>query len=96
MAEQFDWADDEAMADLPLRGIEPYEIRQALEYEGPRLRRDLGADVFGVYSRTWAGRYLVVFIVETTDPRRWLIYGGREMLPGEIADYEKRLEGNHE
>lgn len=93
MVERFEWADDDAMADLPLRGIEPDEVRQALEYEGLRLRRNLGADVFGVYSRTRAGRYLVVFIVETTDPRRWLIYGGREMLPGEIDDYGKRLEG---
>jgi hypothetical protein len=32
MTERFDWVDDEAMADLPLRGIEPFEVRQALEY----------------------------------------------------------------
>lgn len=79
------------MDDLVLRGVEPYEVRQVLESK-PRLRRSLGADVFGLYGRTLAGRYLVVFIAETDDADRWVIYGAREMLPGEVGDFRRRFE----
>jgi hypothetical protein len=74
----------EAIEDVHARGLEPYEVMQAL-LQRPRVRRWLSDEVLGIWSRSIAGRHLVIMVAEAgpDDDFEYWILGAREMFPGE-------------
>jgi hypothetical protein len=77
-----------------LRGVEPYEVMQALltghRWPRPAVGPD-GVPLVVIWARTQAGRPLVV-VIRDAGGLDWWIVGAREMNPTEIAEY-KRWEG---
>jgi hypothetical protein len=73
-----------------LRGIEPYEVMQALRAirRLPVPGHTHGITVLGVLARTAAGRPILVAI-HTTDDRDHQIIGARDMTPEELATFEQ-------
>lgn len=74
-----------------LRGIEPYEVAQALaaQRRWPRPATGPGGlAVVTVWARTAAGRPLIV-VVRHADGHNWWILGARDMNPTEIGEYEE-------
>jgi hypothetical protein len=74
-----------------LRGIEPYEVVQALGATRRWPRPAVGSGglaVLTVWSRTDRGRPLIV-AVRRTDDRDWLIVGAREMRLRERAEFAR-------
>lgn len=74
----------EAIEDVHARGLEPYEVMQALLHR-PRVRKWLSDDVLGIWSKSRAGRHLVVLVAEAGpgDDFDYWILGAREMFPAE-------------
>lgn len=76
-----------------LRGIEPYEVMQALSaerrYPVP-VRADNGMRVLTIWARTRAGRPFVVALRKVPDSRwDWWILGAREMTQDEAARFTR-------
>lgn len=75
-----------------LRGIEPYEVLQALSgrrYPVPGHSPE-GVRVLTIWARTTAGRPLVVALRKVPDSQRdWWIVGAREMSESERALFER-------
>lgn len=76
-----------------LRGIEPYEVLQALSgrrrYPVPGHSPE-GVRVLTIWARTRAGRPLVVALRKVPDSQRdWWIVGAREMSESERALFER-------
>jgi hypothetical protein len=73
-----------------LRGVEPYEVMQAL-LAGRRWPRPVigpeGVSLVMVWARTQAGRPLVV-VIRHEGGLDWWIVGAREMSPAEVAEYK--------
>ncbi|WP_089251047.1 hypothetical protein [Asanoa hainanensis] len=72
-----------------LRGVEPYEVLQALGSDRrlPVSAVGLGPKVLGIFARTGAGRPLVV-TVRRGDGFDWWILGARDMTDDEFATFE--------
>jgi hypothetical protein len=80
-----------------LRGVEPYEVVQALGAKRRWPRRAVGhggLQVLTVRARTGSGRPLIVAIRER-DEWEWLILGAREMRLRERAEFA-RWEGTQD
>lgn len=73
-----------------LKGVEPYEVTQALT-TGRMLRRWVDDQVLAVVADTRTGRVLVVALYE--DVEAWVIIGAREATLGEAQAYRKAIEG---
>jgi hypothetical protein len=74
-----------------LRGIEPYEVQQALaaEVRWPRLARsETGLAVLTVWARTEAGRGLII-AVRPAGPMDWEIIGARAMRRDEVLMFDE-------
>ncbi len=74
-----------------LRGIEPYEVHQALAAPArwPRLAySEAGMQVLTIWARTAAGRGLIV-AVRRNDPTQWEIIGARAMRRDEMLTFEE-------
>lgn len=76
-----------------LRGLEPYEVLQALgsrrRYPVPG-RSEQGIQVLTIWARTSAGRPLVVALRRIPGSRRdWWIVGARELDASELALFEQ-------
>jgi hypothetical protein len=75
-----------------LLGIEPYEVRQALEHKGrwPRPGTDpsTGLRLLTIWGRTLVGRPLVVAIYHV-EGFTWKIVGAREMTTDELAEFTR-------
>lgn len=72
-----------------LRGIEPYEVRQALGAARRWPRPATGAHglpVVTIWSRTAAGRPVVVAVYRITG-FTWKIIGAREMTEKELVEF---------
>lgn len=86
-----------------LRGIEPYEILQALN---SRLRHPVpgqsaeGVRVLTIWARTRAGRPLVVALRKVPDSQRdWWMVGARDLAEAEPAQFEQwetKAGGDHD
>ena len=74
-----------------LRGIEPYEVQQALAapVRWPRLAySEAGLPVLTIWARTDSGRGLIV-AVRRNDPMDWDIIGVREMRRDEVLTFDE-------
>lgn len=72
-------------------GIEPYEVRQVLEYPHRWPRPASGSRVLTIWGRTSAGRPLLVAVYHV-DGFTWKIIGARELTTAEqndLAAWEK-------
>ena len=82
----FEW---EEWALQALAGIQPYEVRQALD-AGRRWPRPAtgshGLRVLTIWSRTTAGRPLVVALLHITSST-WRIIGARDMTEKELVEF---------
>jgi hypothetical protein len=81
-----------------LRGIEPYEVMQALGADRRWPRRATGpggVGVLTVWARTRAGRPLIVAVRQSGD-WDWLIIGARNMDPAETAEFKTWEEASHD
>jgi hypothetical protein len=84
----YEWED---WALLALVGIESYEVRQALDARRrwPRPATGThGLPVLTIWSRTAAGRPLVVAVRQVTD-RTWKIIGARDLTETELIAFTK-------
>jgi hypothetical protein len=81
----FEW---EEWALQALAGIQPYEVRQALDAgrRWPRPAASNGLSVLTIWSRTAAGRPLVVAVLHITGVT-WRIIGARDMTEKELAEF---------
>jgi hypothetical protein len=82
----YEW-DDWALA--ALAGIEPYEVRQALEAKQRWPRRATsatGISVVSVWGRTVAGRPLIVAVYHVAG-FIWKIIGARDMTDKELIEF---------
>lgn len=82
----FEWEDWALQA---LAGIESYEVRQALEARRRWPRPATGSHglpVLTVWSRTAAGRPLIVAVLHLTDVT-WKIIGARDMTDKELVEF---------
>lgn len=73
-----------------LKGIEPYEVMQALDAERRWPRPAVGYGdivVMTIWARTHAGRPLIVG-VRQAGTWEWLIIGARDMRPTELAAFQ--------
>jgi hypothetical protein len=78
-----------------LRGLEPYEVVQALGARWPRPAVGSGGlAVLTIRARTDSGRPLIVAVRRTGD-RNWLILGARDMRLRERAEFA-RWEGTRD
>ena len=85
----------EAIEDVHARGIEPYEVMQALQRQR-RVRRWLSDDVLGIWSKSQHGRHLLVMVAEAGpdgDFEYWIL-GAREMFPGERKWFDNLMGGS--
>jgi hypothetical protein len=75
-----------------LRGIDPWEVVQALTGKRPRWPRrgrdGTGASILTIWGRTTAGRPLVVGVYQVSE-WQWHIASARDMTAGERATFEK-------
>lgn len=74
-----------------LRGIEPYEVNQALAapVRWPRMARsDAGLPVVTIWARTDAGRGLIV-VIRPDGPMNWEIVGARAMRADEALTFDE-------
>ena len=73
-----------------LVGVEPHEVLQVLNGEGPRLPRRVigphGEPLLAIHGRT-ASRRLVVFVRHDTG-LDWQIVGARAMTDAEVTEYD--------
>ena len=72
-----------------LIGIEPYEVRQALEAQRRWPRRATSATavpVLTIWSRTLAGRPLIVAVYHVSG-FTWKIIGARDMTGKELVEF---------
>jgi hypothetical protein len=84
----YEW---EEWALAALVGIEPYEVRQALEARRRWPRRAssaTGVQVLTVWGRTLAGRPLIVAVYQVTG-FTWKIIGARDMTDKELIDFRQ-------
>lgn len=75
-----------------LRGIEPYEVMQALLAQRRWPRPAVGGHripVLAIWARTRAGRYLIVILRPTEVSHDWLIIGATEMTADQAAEYDR-------
>jgi hypothetical protein len=82
----YEW-EDWALA--ALIGIEPYEVRQALEAKRRWPRRATSATavpVLTIWSRTRAGRPLIVAVYHVSG-FTWKIIGARDMTDKELVEF---------
>ncbi|HET8658693.1 MAG TPA: hypothetical protein VFM55_06810 [Micromonosporaceae bacterium] len=82
----YEW---EGWALRALVGIEPYEVRQALEakHRWPRPGHGpSGAQVLTIWGRTWVGRALVVAVYHVSG-FTWKIVGARDMTDAEQVEF---------
>ncbi len=73
-----------------LKGVEPYEVVQALS-TGQMVRRWVDGDVLAVVSSTVTGRVLVVALYEETGT--WVIIGARAATAEESLAYYRAIKG---
>jgi hypothetical protein len=74
-----------------LRGVEPYEVMQALRAEHRWPRPVIGPDgvaLLTIWARTTAGRRLIVVTRSAGTFDSWIV-GAREMNPAEAAEYDR-------
>lgn len=74
-----------------LRGIEPYEVAQALAARRRWPRGAVGPGglpVVTVWARAAGGRPLIV-VIRHADGHDWWILGARDMNPTETREYEE-------
>jgi hypothetical protein len=74
-----------------LRGVEPYEVMQALAspVRWPRLSySDAGLPVLTIWARTDAGRGLIV-VIRPAGPMQWEIVGARPMRADEALTFDE-------
>ena len=73
-----------------LMGIEPHEVRQALQGSWPRLGHspDLSLTAVTFWGRTDTGRALLV-ATRRVGARDWEIVGARDLTPAELAELEQ-------
>ncbi|MFI5891870.1 hypothetical protein ACIA5D_17340 [Actinoplanes sp. NPDC051513] len=84
----YEW-DDWALA--ALIGIEPFEVRQALDAKRRWPRRAAGANgvpVLTVWSRTATGRPLIVAVYHVAE-LTWKVIGAREMADEELIEFSR-------
>ena len=82
----YEW-EDWALA--ALIGIEPYEVRQALEAKRRWPRRATSAPavpVLTIWSRTLAGRALIVAVYHVSG-FTWKIIGARDLTDKELVEF---------
>jgi hypothetical protein len=75
-----------------LRGIEPYEVMQALTANRRWPRSAVGRHgipVLAIWARTRAGRPLIVILRPTEISHDWLIIGATEMTADQVAEYDR-------
>jgi hypothetical protein len=79
-----------AVALEALRGIEPYEVMQALaaSRRRPVLAEAAGVVVLTVWAKTAAGRPLIV-VVRPAGGFDWVIVGAREMDEEQLTEFEQ-------
>ncbi|MGH3656713.1 MAG: hypothetical protein ACRDUA_08630 [Micromonosporaceae bacterium] len=77
-----------SLADL--KGVEPYEVTQALT-AGRMIRRWVDGHVLAVVSATNTNRVLVVALYEDLDT--WVIIGAREATVAEAQAYRHAIGG---
>lgn len=73
-----------------LKGVEPYEVVQALN-TGRMVRRWVDDHVLAVVSSTMTGRVLVVALYEETGT--WVIIGARAATADESLAYYRAING---
>ena len=83
----YEW---EEWALAALTGIEPYEVRQALEAKRrwPRRATSAAVPVLTIWSRTMAGRPLVVAVYHVSG-FTWKIIGARELTDTELVEFRQ-------
>ncbi|MCO8270273.1 hypothetical protein M1L60_06650 [Actinoplanes sp. TRM 88003] len=84
----YEW-EDWALA--ALLGIEPYEVWQALDARRRWPRQAVsatGVPVLTVWSRTVAGRPLIVAVYQTTG-FTWKVIGARDMTQDELKEFSR-------
>ena len=81
----YEW-EDWALA--ALIGIEPYEVRQALEAKRrwPRRATSAAVPVLTIWGRTLAGRPLIVAVYHVSG-FTWKIIGARDMTDKELVEF---------
>jgi hypothetical protein len=84
------------LRNIAVYGIDPAEVWQVLQAQR-RLTRQMSEDANAIFGATQAGRYLVVFVVESTyEDNDWDVVAAREMFPDEVAMFTKYVGGMHE
>jgi hypothetical protein len=79
----------DGLHNIAVYSVEPGEVWQAL-HARRRLTRQMSEDADAVFGVTAKGRYLVVFVVESTfEDNDWDIIAAREMSPDEIAMFDQ-------
>ncbi len=74
-----------------LRGVEPYEVMQALRAKHRWPRPVIGPDgvfLLTIWARTAAGRRLIVVTRPAGKFDSWIV-GAREMNPAEAGEYDR-------
>jgi hypothetical protein len=83
----------DGLHNIAVYGIEPVEVWQVL-HAVRRLTRQMADDVNAVFGPTAKGRYLVVFVVESTHgDNDWDVVAARQMYPDEIAMFDQHAGG---
>ncbi|MGH3737025.1 MAG: hypothetical protein ACRDT6_15640 [Micromonosporaceae bacterium] len=82
---------------MALRGVEPYEVIQALHavrrWPVPAIAS--GTRLLTIWSRTREGRPMIVML-RHQGGMDWLIIGARDMNSDELAGFERWEETDHE
>jgi hypothetical protein len=84
----YEW---EEWAIQALKGIEPYEVRQALDAKRrwPRAVAIPGRNrILTIWGRTWAGRALIVAVYRAGGST-WKIVGARDMTLPELHEFAR-------
>ncbi len=88
------WLDETVEKLRRKHGVEPEEVEEALASRRPYFffaekGHRKGENVYGVFGRSAAGRYLVVYFIYRQDTSA-LIVSARDMAPKDRRRYERR------
>jgi hypothetical protein len=83
----------DGLHNLEVYGIAPGEVWRAL-HASRRLTRQMDEDLSAIFAVTPAGRYLVVFVAESSvEDNDWDVIAAREMFPDEVEMFDKYAGG---